>query len=654
MSNLADGLQAVLAAMVRGLEPDPDMWIDDWAEAHMIIPKGAEPGRYRNARTPYARAVMRALSTRHPCKRVVVRAASQMLKTQCGLNWIAASIHQAPANILVLLPTLPLAKRVSSRISDTIKAVPALRERVAEPRSRDARNTIDTKEFPGGAVIITTAGSASNLSEIPARYIYCDEVDRWERSVDGEGDPIKLSATRASTYEANKKLYYTSSPTFQGLSKIDDLYAQGDQQQLHVHCPHCKHPFVLTWEHIRHDDALTRAWAVCPDCGAEIEERNKTTMLAGADWVAQAAGDGETLSFELSALYMPLGWVSWLTLAREYADAARSLERGDQGPMQVFWNTRLAKSWDSAEERTSPSALQRRAEPYPPRTAPSGALVLTCAVDVQGNRLELLIIGWGAGLERWVIDYQVLWGSPAQDAVWADLDALLRSPIQHASGQYLRIACTLIDSGGHNTQDVYDFVRTRRHRKVYAIKGASKPNRPILSTKPSKVDINHRGRIEKQGAELWFVGTDVAKDWIYARYKLASGPGAIHFHDQLPDTFYAGAVAERKIIKYWHGYSYSEYFKNNGEANEPLDLLVYNLAAAHFLGLQRKRDADWEMIRHKVEPLVGDMIAQPPAKAAAPASQPATPDNTVAPPLNGRISIASMQRFAARASATSR
>lgn len=617
MSDLADGFGAILDAVAAGVEPDPDMWIDEWAEAYMVIPKGAEPGPYRGARTPYARDVMRALSPNHPAQRVVVRAASQMLKTQCGLNWIGASIHQAPANILMLLPTLPLAKRVSSRVSDIVKAVPQLAERVAEPRSRDARNTIDTKEFRGGSLFITTAGSASNLAEIPARYVYGDEVDRWEGNVGGEGDPVKLAEARTSTYQVNRKIYYTSSPTTKGASRIDKLYEQGDQQKYFVPCPHCAHCFTLQWDHIKSDDALTRAWAVCPECGAEIDEREKTGMLAAGEWRATAKGDGETVSYELSALYMPIGWVSWLTLRKEYVEAQALVERGDHGPMQVFWNTRLAQSYDNSEASTPAAVLFKRSRgegSYPLRRAPRGVLVLTAAVDTQPSRLELEIVGWGVGMESWTVDRQVLWGPPSEDHVWKELDAILQTPIVHASGRYLPIECTFIDSGGHNTQDVYEFTRHRRHRKVFAIKGASKPNRPIVSGKPTKVDVNWRGKTERQGAELWFIGTDVAKDWIYARYKLEHGPGAMHFSSDIPEEDFKQLVAERKLLKYRKGFPYSEWIKDPGDRNEWLDTKVYNLAAAHYLGLPKKREADWERMRAKVEPLTGDLFAQAPAE----------------------------------------
>ncbi|HCI2702556.1 TPA: phage terminase large subunit family protein, partial [Pseudomonas aeruginosa] len=135
--------------------------------------------------------------------------ASQLMKTQIGLNWIGACIHQAPANILALLPSLALAKRVSSRIGKNIDAVPELRERVAKARSRDARNTIDTKEFEGGTLYCTTAGSASNLAELAARYIYGDEIDRWEIDINGEGDPVELAEARGSTFGRRAKFYYS-------------------------------------------------------------------------------------------------------------------------------------------------------------------------------------------------------------------------------------------------------------------------------------------------------------------------------------------------------------------------------------------------------------------------------------------------------------
>jgi phage terminase large subunit GpA-like protein len=619
MGNMADGFLAFQSGFAAGLQPDPALQVDEWADEFMRIPRGngSEAGKYRTARTPYAREVMRCLSPSHPAKRVVAKVASQLFKTQVGLNWVGANIHLAPANMLVLLPTDKLAKRVSSRIGKTIDEVPELRERVAAPRSRDSRNTVDTKEFNGGTLYITTAGSAANLAEVPARYIYGDEIDRWDVSVDDEGSPIDLAETRASTFGRNAKFYYTSSPTEEGASAIDDLFKMGDQRRYYVPCPHCGHMHILAQENLSWDEAFDAAWMLCPGCGEGIHEQYKGEMLAAGEWRAHAEGDGETVSFELSALYAPPGWVSWVGMAKQYTKAKGALDRGDIEPMQVYYNTRLALCWDNVSERFKAEQLKELAEDFPLGIVPERALVLTAAVDVQGNRLEVQVMGWAQGMERWTVNYHVVSGDPAEKATWDELDQILKTPIRNARGRNMVIRAVAVDTGGHHTQEVYDFCRRRKRRivagqeqRVLAIKGASKAGRPVISSRPSLVDINIRGRVEKYGAEIWMIGTDTAKDWIYNRLLLtADGPGAIHYSKDLPDEYFDQLVAEHKKVRYVKGYKVIEWHKKKADRNETFDLSVYNLGMAHHLELHRKADAWWMLLEHQARQ--GDLLAAP-------------------------------------------
>lgn len=601
----ADGAATYRAAYLRGLKPDPELWIDVWADEYQRIPKdtgAAEPGKYHTDRTPFAREPMRCLSPLHPCKRVVTMVASQMMKTQIALNWIGGNIHMAPANILALLPSEKLAKRVSSRIDKTIKAVPELRDRVAKPRSRDARNTLDTKEFEGGTLYCTTAGSASNLAELSARYVYGDEIDRWDVDVDSEGDPVELAEARGTTFGRKAKFYFSSSPTIKGASRIDDLFAISDQRRYFMPCPHCGEHQVLVWENLKWNEDYSRVDYLCsnPDCGALIEEHHKTDMLLAGEWRATAEGDGETVGFHLNGLYSPLGWLSWQSLAKQYDKAKRAMDRGDAEPMQVFYNTRLALVWDAAQEQTKAGELKARAEDYSLGEVPAKALILTCSVDVQHNRLEMLVLGWGVGMERWIVDFEVIPGDPSDERTWLLLDERLKARYRHASGVELAICATTIDSGGHHHDEVYQFTRLRRWRNVIAVKGASRPGRPVLAQRPSKVDVTWKGKTEKHGAELWIIGTDTAKDWIYNRYPFHEGPGALHFSRDLPDDFYDQAVAERKITRYVKGHKRVEWVKGKAERNEALDLLVYNLAAAQFLGLHRYRESEWSKLQSAV------------------------------------------------------
>ena len=649
-TEIPNGAEVYREAYFRGLRPDPSLWVDQWADEYMRIPRdtgAAEPGKYRTSRTPYAREPMRCLSPAHPCKRVVTMVASQLMKTQIALNWIGGLIHMVPSNILTLLPSLSLAKRVSSRISKTIKATPVLSERVAANRSRDSRNTMDTKEFEGGSLYVTTAGSAANLAELSARYIYGDEIDRWDVDVGEEGDPIELAETRGSTFGRNAKFYFSSSPTIKGASRIADLFETSDQRYYYVPCPHCGHMQILEWENLHYSADFNVVHYQCagPECDVLIEEHHKGLMLARGEWRSHAPGDGETIGFHLNALYAPLGWTDWRSLAKQFEKAKKAQNRGDLEPMQVFYNTRLAKVWDSAQEQTKAEVLKERArrETYGLGSMAYRALMLTASVDVQANRLELMVMGWGVGMERWVIDYQVIWGDPADDRTWAVLDDKLKVRYPHPCGVGLGILATAVDSGGHHTDEVYQFCRLRRWRNIFAIKGASKPGRPVIAQRPSMVDVTWKGQTERNGAELWFVGTDTAKDWIYNRYPFEDGPGALHFANDLPDEFFDQCVAERKVARYIKGYKRIEWVKGKAERNEALDLMVYNLAMAHYLGLNRYKEHDWERIRQALaqaglfdeKPPLVERVALPAATQVSPVeqrSEPAPAATPAAPP----------------------
>lgn len=642
--NLVDGYELVVRAAMEAARPDPELRVDEWAEEFMILPKsGPQPGPFRFDRSYPARRVHQVLSPSHPCKRVVAKVASQMFKTQTALNWIGALIHRKPRNILALEPTDTLVKRFSARVSTMIRNVPELRERVAAAKSRDSRNTVQAKDFLGDATLyMNTAGSAANLAEVSAPFIYVDEIDRLELNVDDEGDPVELAEARATQYANDCKFFYTSSPSVEGFSKIDELYAKGTQEQYHVPCPHCGHLHVLELQnfHYQRDPDtgyMDRAWFVCPECGSEIDEHHKTNMLrdveAGgqARWVATSKGDGATISFTMSAFYMPVGAITWLDLARQYANAKDRRARGDHDGMLVFYNTRLGLSYRNTDGNTTAKQLQDRAEANPPRVIPDQALVVTMATDTQDTRLEVQIEAWGPGMEHWVLDYIVLPGLPSDspedpNSVWARLDEIRRTPLLHASGRAIPISADSIDAAGHHTQDVYNYGAARAHLGCTVLGGSPRPNRPIISSTPSKVDIDWGGTKRPGGVERWMVGTDVAKDYLFNRFHLVEGPGAMHFHDKLPPEWFEGLVVEQPRTRYVKGRAVREWVKPNGARNEPLDLSVYNLATAYRLGLHKWSALDWQRLRDKLIPPTGDLFAPP----AAPALPPPAPVVTVA------------------------
>lgn len=650
MSDLNDGYQQVFDAAARALEPDPNLPVDAWADRYMVIPKSTgsnEAGPYRTARTPHAREVMRWLSDDHPCKRVVAKVASQMFKTQVGMNWFAASVHQSPSNFLWLVPTGKLHKRAAARIDKTIAAVPELRQRVARRMSRDSNNNNDIKEYIGGALYIATAGAAANLSELSVRRVLFDEIDRAKENVGGEGDPTELAETRQTTFERNRKAYYPSSPTIEGESPIETLYQRGTQREALAECIHCGHAQPLDYFNLVRSEDGKRAMYPCIECGGLHEEGDKTRMFARGLWSEGHAGDGETESCTASAMFLPYGWIPWVSLMRQYEMAKAKLEEGSEEAMIVFYNTRLARCWARTKETTRYDELLQRAEDYRLGSVPAGGLVLTAAIDTQAYRLELKVVAWGEGMEAWIVDYQVIHGSPAEADTWAKADELLRGRYRHASGHMLGISAAFVDSGGSNTQDVYNFTAPLKRRRVFAVKGHSRPNRPILSGKPSLVDLNWKGKTAKKGAELWLVGPDTCKDYLQARWKRPSGPGAVHFSKDLPEAYFKGLTAEYRTYGYKRGRKVSWWAQKKGEANEPLDLMNYNLGAAYMLGLHKKTEHGWQVLRDAYTPQQGSLLALAEGEDGMPPGPPTAPPQPAPAPsvTAGRISLAGMRRF---------
>lgn len=110
----------------------------------------------------------------------------------------------------------------------------------------------------------------------------------------------------------------------------------------------------------------------------------------------------------MSAYYMPIGALSWLSLARQLDRARKALEKGDHTFMRVYRNTREGLSYRDSETSTTVEQLTDRTEDFAMRIVPDRAMVLTAAVDTQADRLEVQIEAWGPDMEHWVIDYQVL------------------------------------------------------------------------------------------------------------------------------------------------------------------------------------------------------------------------------------------------------
>ena len=571
-----------------GWQPEPDLTVSAWADEYRFLsPKAsAEPGRWTTARTPYLRELMDSLSPSHPAQKSVLIKGAQIGGTECGNNWLGYIMHLNPGPALMVQPTLEMAKKVSKqRLAPMIEATPVLRERVSEPRAKDSGNTIFTKDFPGGVLLMAGANSASGLRSMPVRFLFEDEVDAYPGDVGGEGDPLAIAEKRTATF-ARRKIYLVGTPTVRGVSRIEREWLKTDRRRYFLPCPHCGHFDWLQWSaggwrggegihhHIVFVDRDPRTAALrCSGCGVLIEERWKTEMLAQGEWRPTAEPqEARTVGFHVSSLYSPLGWKSWAECVAEFLDA-----KDDVFKLKVWVNTVLGQTFEEAGDALELDTLEARRETYPAEV-PDGVGVLVAAVDVQGDRLEAQVVGFGAGEESWLIAWQQFPGDPEDERLWWELDRFLRQSFTHQSGRSLRIHCTAIDSGGHHSEEVYRFCKPRTAYRVFAIRGGSERGKPVVD-RPTR---NNRYR-----TPLYTLCVDTAKETVYSRLRIrAPGLGYLHLPEWADAEYLAQLTAEKRIRKYVKGRGSVPEWVKIRERNEALDLTVYCLAALYILGPQ--------------------------------------------------------------------
>jgi len=516
---------------------------------------------------------------------VVVKTSAQVGKTEAISNAVGYFVAQDPSSMLVIMPTLEMAQSFSKdRLGPMIRDTPALRELIVQ---EDRQDTLLHKRFPGGRLIVAGANSPASLASRPLRVILLDEIDRYPASAGAEGDPIELAKARSKNFW-NRKLVLVSTPTVKNFSRIDQAFDESDQRRFSVPCPHCDEHQVLVWKNVKWEpDRPETARYVCEHCGAEWRDADRLRAVARGEWRAERPFAG-IAGFALNELYSP--WARLPEVARGFLDVKHSRS---QQRMQAWQNTVLGESYEEAGESLDSTGLAARAETW--EGLPEGVLYVTAGVDVQDDRLEVEVVGWGMHEESWSLEYFAIYGDPGTVTLWADLERRLLEHKLHA---------VCIDSGGHFTEQTYQFTRDRLKRRWYAIKGMAgrRPVWPKRATRPSRAK-----------SLVFAIGVDAAKDQIYSHLKLRSpGPGYCHFPQGREDWYYAGLVSETVHTKYTKGFPVKEYKRRSGTRNEPLDCRVYAYAALCSM------QVNWS----RVQPRKVDAASPAPAPSATPPKGP--------------------------------
>ena len=577
------------------LSPPPVLTVSQWADEYRrLSPEAsAEPGRWNTDRAPYQRAIMDAVNDAR-CEDIIIMSSAQVGKTELILNIIGYYIDYDPSPILVLQPTLEMAQTFSKdRLAPMLRDTPALKGKVKDARSRDSGNTILHKTFPGGHITMVGANSAAGLASRPIKVVLMDEVDRYPASAGTEGDPIKLAEKRTTTFWNRKKIK-VSTPTIKGRSPIEKEFLTSSMEEWNVPCPCCGKYQPYEWGRIHFSDVTME----CKFCLEHISERDWKSNPG--KWVA-AKENNKKRGFHLNELASP--WKHWEEIIEDFKEADRDRKQGDIEKLKTFVNTALGEPWEERGEAADDNVLLSRRERYN-ADLPDGVLLVTAGVDVQDDRFEVEITGWGKGYESWGILYKKIKCNPEQEEAWDKLEQFLDTELYFENGNSLLIAATCIDTGGHFTSETYKFLKKmeRKQKKIFGIKGMGGEGIPLIN----KISTNN---VEK--VRIFILGVDSGKEILMTRLKTVDeGPGYCHFPINADrgydETYIKGLTSEQRVVSVKDNRATLKWVKKSGTRNEPLDLRNYSTAAAEILR------PDWDVLEKKIRQGINYMKKRPP------------------------------------------
>lgn len=556
------------------LAPAEDLTVAEWADKYRILSResAAEAGKWDTNRTPYMKEILMCI-TDIETKKITMMCSAQIGKTEMLLNVLGRYMHLDPCPILFVQPTVDDAKSFSKeRVEPMIRDTTILKKLISKTNKRE-EGTVQEKMFPGGYVRFVGANSPSGLASRPIRITLLDEIDRFPLSARKEGDPVKLAERRTNNFYDSKNIR-VSTPTDDATSKIQLLYLASSQEEWCLPCPVCGEYQPLDFEQIKYLD-LEEPELECKFCGHSSQEKEwKSKRQLNGKWTAKFPGEKEHRGFHLNALASP--WVTWKEIVKEFLEV-----KDDDFQYRTFMNTVLGKTFSvNLEAAMDYEAIYETREDYGAELH-DDVIILTAGVDVQDNRLEVEVVGWGYEYESYGIMYRDFPGDPGKEEVWQQLDTFLKKKFYFKNKKYLMIAATLIDSGGHHTGSVYKYVYKKEKRGIYAIKGQGAWGVNIL---------NGFRKTTKKGApqiNLLSLGVNALKDLTYSRLSILEGAGKCHFPKASTQgygiDYFKGLTAEVKVKKSTPRGMKIAWEILDGRRNEPLDLRNYNTAAIELI-----------------------------------------------------------------------
>lgn len=574
----------------KGFEPDPLMTVSEWADNFRVLPSesSSQPGQYRTETMPYLEEIAYELSPQSPTDEVSVIKGTQLGFTELGNNMLFCYADLYPCPMLQILPTETAVKtHALSKLWPSIEASPRLKNTFKKRKTQDG-SSIYSLMFKGGNIALGWSNSPATFASSSRRIVINDDVDKWPDEIEG-GNPLDLSKNRAETY-SNKKIYNNASPAKKHNSKILPKYETSSQGLYTMKCPHCGEDVVFEKDGFKFNydenyQLIDDVVFVCSNNGCIIEEHQKYEMMKkenGARYVHKFP-ERKHKGYRVPSYYSP--FAKWNEIFQSFLDARKEQKEKKVSTKMASWtNTKDANVWEEKIEKLDVNEYLNRHEEYAAEV-PNGVFILTAGVDTQDDRLEVEVVGWGKYGESWSIVKLILEGDPKFPRVWQKLDNVLENSYKHESGIDMKILGMGIDSGGHRTDYVYNYCKTRVEQNVFCMKGDNSVETPILKSGISK---NKDGSLR-----LYMIGVNSAKDVVYGQLTTKEvGPGYMHYPKK--------PVYNEEHFKQLTGEAKDKTtgrWKKFRTRNEALDLRVYAMATLRILENQYYPNGmDWDDI----------------------------------------------------------
>lgn len=472
-----------------------------WAATHRILPDHvAEPGPWRNQRTPYLVGIMDAFAD-PDIEEIIFLKPTQVGFSESIRNILGWVIDQQPGPVLLVMPNESdcvevLDEEVKPLLNQTPRLEQYMTSRVWDIKSRQIK-------LANMTIYTAWSTSAAKLARRPIRYVLLDEIDKFPAQAGKEASPLALAAERTRTYGHRRKIVKGSTPTTPQGHIWREWESCTERRRFAVPCPHCRHYQLLIFSNLRwpppkvpgavgerfdatddlapspshqpaaieplpapadssdsshsteaearraHADQIQTdrsAWYECEHCRGRILDHHKGPMLLAGRWINERQRvdrEGNVIGERYPGRKVGFAlsalyspWVSFWELAREFI-----LARGDPVAMQHFRNSKLAEPFQQQVARVR---IDRAAPPsgFAAGQVPQWAHGLTMGVDSQKAGFWWLVRAWGAGLRSHLVAYGFA-------RSLAEIDQLARQAwLVQGTQSCLFVRLAAIDAGG--------------------------------------------------------------------------------------------------------------------------------------------------------------------------------------------------------------